>query len=86
MMWITWMYFRMFAYPYGVYESLYYYPRQIPNWFADSHYEARFVMNWLLGLTAFLHVLNIWWAYLITIMIYRGITKGKSKDLQEKID
>ena len=78
-MWFSWIYFRIFAYPMVYYYGFYYLPRQIPGFY--SRKDEKFVVDGLFLLNSAMMILNIWWAYLITMIVVRKIKKGKDNDI-----
>jgi hypothetical protein len=80
-MWAGWFYYRLIAFPWIIYRGNYeiQYTKPFAPVFIGS--VAEIVHNCLFLFTFFLFLLNIWWFYLITIMIYRFATQGVSEDL-----
>ena len=82
-MWLTWMYFRVFIYPFIYYQGLWTLPRGIPGFFQKL--DEKFVSDCLFWLCSGMHVLNIWWAFLITKILLKA-RKGSDSDIVNKVE
>ena len=83
-MWLGWLYSRLIAFPLIAYVAITL-PNDLP--FAEAYVGSK--EQWLNQILTtflfFLFLLNVWWFYLITYMIYTFATKGTSEDIQNKI-
>ena len=85
-MWVSWILNRLVFFPSVYYHAFYVLPSTIPGLSDPNRHNEKFAINWLLGLCSFLQILNVWWAMLITKMLLRFALKGKTNDIQNKID
>jgi len=58
----------------------------IPGIYSPQKTHERFVMDILTYMCIFLEVLNVWWGFLISKMVASFVFKGRTKDVQEKIE
>jgi len=75
-MWGGWLYSRLIVFPYTVYRGVLCIPYTKPFAPVFIGSDAEMLNNLLTGFLFFLFLLNIWWFYLITIMIWRFATQG----------
>ena len=73
-MWGGWLYSRLIVFPYTVYRGVLCIPYTKPFAPVFIGSDAAFLNELLTGFLFFLFLLNIWWFYLITIMIWRFAT------------
>jgi hypothetical protein len=73
-MWIFWMYTRLICFPIVFAHSLFYQDYLVPGVSGSSQQT---VFNILGVICLIILVLSIWWAYLITIMLYKAIKTGE---------
>jgi hypothetical protein len=79
-MWVGWLYSRLIAFPLIAYVALTL-PLSKPfatEWIGSKEQKLYQILTSFLF---FLFLLNIWWFYLITYMIYTFATKGTSEDI-----
>ena len=78
-MWLGWLISRLIMFPITVYTGIFIVPpSKIEVW---SGSDEELILNILGYFCLILYMLNIWWFYLITKMIYRFYTVGSTKDL-----
>ena len=77
-MWIFWMYTRLICFPIVFAHSLFYQDYLVPGVSGSSQQT---VFNILGVICLIILVLSIWWAYLITIMLYKAIKTGEQEDI-----
>mmetsp|Transcript_1907 Transcript_1907/g.2693 ORF Transcript_1907/g.2693 Transcript_1907/m.2693 type:complete len:82 (-) Transcript_1907:44-289(-) len=81
-MWFFWIYIRLVCYPLIYIKGLLYMPdTDIPNYREDIRADERFVITIYFTLCTFMEVLNVWWGFLITKMLWKFAVSGKSKDI-----
>jgi hypothetical protein len=81
-MWVGWLYSRLIAFPWCIYHGvcvIQYTKPFVPAFVGTISEKLHHI---LFSFLFFLFLLNIWWFYLITIMIWRFATKGVTEDIQ----
>ena len=84
-MWGAWLYSRLIVFPYITYYGELVIPYTKPHVsIYRGSYDESLTLIMVLFLF-FLFLLNIWWFYLITVMIWRFARSGADEDIQNKI-
>ena len=78
-MWLGWLISRLITFPLAIWYGVYVVPyEKVPVWKGSN--EA-LILDILGGFCGVLLLLNIWWFYLITKMVYRFAMTGKTEDI-----
>lgn len=80
-MWAGWLYSRLIVFPWCAYQGFLVIPYTKPFASAYIGSDAELLNHLLNTFLFFLYLLNIWWFYLITVMIFRFATQGVSEDI-----
>ena len=83
-MWFGWLISRLYTFPLALWYGGYVIPySKIDSWSGSDEAKLSAI---LFAFNSMLLLLNIWWFYLITIMIYRFATTGSTTDIQNKVE
>ena len=83
-MWFGWIMSRLTTFPYAIWYGVFIIPySKIPFWSGSEESKLLNIQGTFCGV---LLLLNIWWFYLITIMIFRFATTGSTTDIQNKVE
>jgi hypothetical protein len=77
-MWFWWLYFRIICMPPCIYYMLFKDPLNIPNMWGSYEGYLYFFKG---SLTSMLCLMNVWWFFLISKMVFGAVFKGKQEDL-----
>ena len=82
-MWTLWIYTRDFCFPIIIGYGVFHYPRFIPSWAETGELKIMFTFG---VFCSFLQILNVWWSYRISQIVFKFTKTGKAEDTINKIE